>query len=228
MGPQKRLVVVSSDDEEDAIPPTKRKQRTSKSSSEVAKNGIEKQSLPTRSRAKSTAHAENESPPRRFTRNSKTIAEKRSSKPISTFFSNSNKPALSKRRSPELASLEIEDDVEDLIEDDSPAERLEDLPRPHNTAKAILDRRKGQREDVLPNGSQKFKLSGKVTSSKSIKPTTYEDVDSRPWADRFGPVNLDELVVHKKKVSDVRDWLQNAFQGRNRMVCLLALPLDSY
>ncbi|KAJ5260488.1 hypothetical protein N7478_012093 [Penicillium angulare] len=39
-------------------------------------------------------------------------------------------------------------------------------------------------------------------------------VDNRPWAQRFGPSNLDELVVHKRKVGDVGSWLEDAFSGR--------------
>ncbi|KAJ5112950.1 hypothetical protein N7456_001484 [Penicillium angulare] len=42
------------------------------------------------------------------------------------------------------------------------------------------------------------------------------EVDNRPWAQRFGPSNLDELVVHKRKVGDVGSWLEDAFAGRCR------------
>ncbi|TVY90965.1 Cell cycle checkpoint protein RAD17 [Lachnellula willkommii] len=45
--------------------------------------------------------------------------------------------------------------------------------------------------------------------------------DSRPWAERFAPVNLDELAVHKKKVSDVRGWLEDVTSGRMRQRLLL-------
>ncbi|BAE66591.1 unnamed protein product [Aspergillus oryzae RIB40] len=34
-----------------------------------------------------------------------------------------------------------------------------------------------------------------------------------PWAQQYSPTNLDELVVHKRKVSDVQSWLRNAFAG---------------
>ncbi|PLB48576.1 Rad17-domain-containing protein, partial [Aspergillus steynii IBT 23096] len=40
--------------------------------------------------------------------------------------------------------------------------------------------------------------------------------DSTPWAQRFQPLNLDELAVHKKKVSDVRGWLEASFMGSDR------------
>ncbi|PHH72475.1 hypothetical protein CDD82_5964 [Ophiocordyceps australis] len=48
-----------------------------------------------------------------------------------------------------------------------------------------------------------------------------DDVDLRPWADRFGPRNLDELVVHKKKVAQVRSWLQQVVAGRSHQRLLV-------
>lgn len=47
------------------------------------------------------------------------------------------------------------------------------------------------------------------------------DVDRRPWAQRFAPSNLDELAVHKRKVSDVQNWLEDVFAGRRREVSVL-------
>lgn len=46
-----------------------------------------------------------------------------------------------------------------------------------------------------------------------------KDDDNRPWAQRYAPSDLDELAVHKKKVADVRNWLDDVFTGRNRRVC---------
>ncbi|TAQ91128.1 hypothetical protein B7494_g572 [Chlorociboria aeruginascens] len=67
----------------------------------------------------------------------------------------------------------------------------------------------------LPPSGRKF--------LKLPKPTvkTKPDDDMRPWAERFEPVNLDELAVHKKKVSDVRTWLENVMGGRMRQRLLL-------
>lgn len=48
-----------------------------------------------------------------------------------------------------------------------------------------------------------------------------ETADQRPWSERFGPVNLDELAVHKRKVQDVRRWLQDVMGGRMRQRLLI-------
>ncbi|KAJ5298008.1 hypothetical protein N7508_008257 [Penicillium antarcticum] len=49
---------------------------------------------------------------------------------------------------------------------------------------------------------------------KQVTPQPAKEPDRRPWAQRFAPANLGELAVHKKKVSDVRHWLEDAFSGR--------------
>ncbi|KAI0404981.1 cell cycle checkpoint protein RAD17 [Xylaria palmicola] len=47
------------------------------------------------------------------------------------------------------------------------------------------------------------------------------DGERRPWSERFGPTNLDELAVHKKKVADVRRWLEDVMAGRIRQRLLI-------
>ncbi|KAH7163175.1 Rad17 cell cycle checkpoint protein-domain-containing protein [Dactylonectria estremocensis] len=66
-----------------------------------------------------------------------------------------------------------------------------------------------------PSASQRF--------IKPPKPAFLAAVNdgSRPWSERFGPRNLEELVVHKKKVSDVRRWLEDVTAGRMRQRLLV-------
>jgi cell cycle checkpoint protein len=66
-----------------------------------------------------------------------------------------------------------------------------------------------------PSMSQKFLQ--KPNPPAEIK----NEDDLRPWAERFAPVNLDELAVHKKKVADVRGWLEDVINGRMRQRLLL-------
>ncbi|KAE8449205.1 hypothetical protein EG329_008372 [Mollisiaceae sp. DMI_Dod_QoI] len=67
----------------------------------------------------------------------------------------------------------------------------------------------------IPSASQRFVKPAKpVVGAENTE-------DTRPWADRFAPVNLDELAVHKKKVSDVRTWLENVLNGRMRQRLLI-------
>jgi cell cycle checkpoint protein len=70
-------------------------------------------------------------------------------------------------------------------------------------------------EGDMPSASQKFLMKPK--SRTEIK----SEEDTRPWAERFSPSNLDELAVHKKKVADVRTWLEDVMNGRMRQRLLL-------
>ncbi|KAI6249330.1 Checkpoint protein rad17 [Erysiphe necator] len=44
---------------------------------------------------------------------------------------------------------------------------------------------------------------------------------SRTWAERFAPVNFQELAVHKRKVADVKKWLEDVFGGKTSQRLLL-------
>ncbi|KAE8377543.1 Rad17 cell cycle checkpoint protein-domain-containing protein [Aspergillus bertholletiae] len=49
-----------------------------------------------------------------------------------------------------------------------------------------------------------------------------------PWAQQYSPTNLDELAVHKGKVSDVQNWLLNAFAGtKEHKLLILRGPAGS-
>ena len=67
----------------------------------------------------------------------------------------------------------------------------------------------------MPNPSQLF-----VKPAQPARPGALDD-DLRPWAERFGPVNLDELAVQKKKVADVRRWIEGVTSGGLRQRILL-------
>jgi cell cycle checkpoint protein len=64
------------------------------------------------------------------------------------------------------------------------------------------------------------------SSQKFLRPSlpTQEHAASdeqRPWSERFGPTNLEELAVHKKKVADVGKWLEDVMAGRIRQRLLI-------
>jgi len=69
-----------------------------------------------------------------------------------------------------------------------------------------------------PAAGQKFLKQQRSSVGGS---TVVCDNDSRPWSERFGPVNLEELAVHKKKVADVRKWLDDVLAGRLRQRLLV-------
>lgn len=58
--------------------------------------------------------------------------------------------------------------------------------------------------------------------SRRLAPTEEETL---PWAQKYRPRNLEELAVHKRKVRDVEQWLNEAFARRTRRVCQGYAPL---
>lgn len=68
--------------------------------------------------------------------------------------------------------------------------------------------------------TKRFIMSAGSTGSGD-KPRSSQSVvelDRRPWAQRFAPSSLEELAVHKRKVGDVRNWLEEAFAGKRPQV----------
>jgi cell cycle checkpoint protein len=115
------------------------------------------------------------------------------------------------------ASVPIEDLISDPISEDDISELVTSstsLVGQHAKKRA----RNGSQDAVvtgLPTASQRF-----LKPPKPAMPDGLND-DLRPWSERFGPRNLDELVVHKKKVSDVRRWLEDVLSGRMRQRLLI-------
>jgi len=70
-------------------------------------------------------------------------------------------------------------------------------------------------EADFPSSTQKF-LRASQPVLKNVK-----EENLRPWAERFAPRNLDELAVHKKKVQDVRTWIEEVTSGQRRQRVLL-------
>ncbi|KAI0916087.1 hypothetical protein AcV7_007186 [Taiwanofungus camphoratus] len=59
----------------------------------------------------------------------------------------------------------------------------------------------------------KDKGKGKEGQKVSNVSRTLVDHDDRMWVDRYEPTTEEDLVVHKRKVQDVRQWLLEAFNG---------------
>ena len=120
-------------------------------------------------------------------------------------------------------SLTIEDD--DLISDDE----FSTQPKSSSmVGQAAKKRARGtnpfnNEDGSLPSMSQKFMAIPKARDVGEIREAREAKLeeDMRPWAERFGPVNLDELAVHKKKVADVRIWLEEVMNGRRRQRLLV-------
>ncbi|ROW01397.1 hypothetical protein VPNG_07570 [Cytospora leucostoma] len=154
----------------------------------------------------------------------KQIEEKEKSANIRTLFSKQSQKLKTEGRADgaakrtEVQSLDI---TSDPLSDDEEigAHRAMGTSLVGKKAK----KRTGEVLEPMPSSS-----AASLASQRFLKQTRPDSAsstngaeDQRPWSERFGPVNMEELVVHKKKVADVRTWLDNVFSGRMRQRLLI-------
>lgn len=147
-------------------------------------------------------------------------SEKGKSKDIHTFFSTQlprQRTTVPERTSSQSAVTPRIASSEDGISDDDD-EILDAKATATSFVGAVAKKRaRGSTAGNIEvtSGSQKF-IRKPLPGADAMK------MDTRPWAERFAPVNLDELAVHKKKVTDVRGWLDAVIKGqlRQRMLVL--------
>ena len=146
------------------------------------------------------------------------------SKPITSFFGAAPKPKSSQPTpSPEKPSpgppLDPFDDIFDSSDDAGGTAPSTALPlrKGNPTAPGRDSRLKASRRFLRTVSGG----SGSRTTPTPSPAQVVDTVDRRPWNDKYGPASLDELAVHKKKVSDVRTWLDGVFTGRERKRLLL-------
>ena len=192
---------------------------------------------------KATLRTESLSPnkPKKYPRTKK--PEERS-RTLHTFFGRASEEQRWNRKADTLT--EALEDVEngDAIEDenDSFDESLSQLVACEENVKLQLDRRKDQATRTK-NGPQTIRSSVSTSTHKFVKPlvrsinrnivkSDSSDVSDksvqRPWADRYGPANLEELAVHRKKVADVQKWLGEVLSGRDPRVCDMQTIIPSW
>ncbi|KAJ9648320.1 RFC checkpoint protein Rad17 [Coniosporium tulheliwenetii] len=134
--------------------------------------------------------------------------------------------------SPEKTTASIHETEEDLILDDSD-EKQSRRANGHDGSLSLAIRKRVRDEAgegaALDYRSSQLSSQKFLKTSKGAKRVTSDSSsvnqppkDQRPWTEKYGPVSLDELAVHKKKVADVRAWLSNVLAGRDRK-CLLVL-----
>ncbi|KAI1379387.1 Rad17-domain-containing protein [Hypoxylon crocopeplum] len=121
------------------------------------------------------------------------------------------------QRAPTVSPTKRDDIISDPISDDDDV----------GEHRAAIASRVGQNaRKRFRDAPQSSSASAVMSSQKFLKPPRPQqgpstDDEQRPWSERFGPVNLEELAVHKKKVADVRRWLEDVMAGRMRQRLLI-------
>ncbi|KJX93063.1 cell cycle checkpoint protein rad17 [Zymoseptoria brevis] len=226
---RRKVVTISSDedDEHQASEPEKESPKPQKRSTGKLKS-VKKGA--TESKAKKPSLQKS---PKKSTANAKASskdAPKPAGKPIYSFFNNATqKQQVAQPKPAPKMPLVAADDAE-LIQDDTDDEYSNGigsttvLAKDSTTALAMR-KRKLQRAQSFGNepqpslaGSQKFR---KAAGGERVPSFGVLNNDKRPWTEQFAPIDLTELAVHKRKVSDVRTWLEMACSGRRQRVLIL-------
>ena len=234
---QKRLIVLSSEseyDEDDGVELSRVKEyeRASPRKPTTVTRNAGTAALPTRSRPRPKPSSTNA--PKKSVATSSPQKSAKSTKSASTsatlfrFFNaatQGQQASSTARTTPSTAGAEVEED--DLIQDDSLDEKISDVAHCQRHESNGKDSQKRPRplrsssesiasKDTHPRASQRFLIPRKTLQDNAVQAPVVQD--TRPWVERFAPVNLEELAVHKKKVSDVRRWLENVWEGRDGKV----------
>ncbi|KAL8655678.1 MAG: hypothetical protein Q9210_000741 [Variospora velana] len=165
----------------------------------------------------------------------KSINVRKTAKPtaLDTYFSANRNLQNASSSAKQTRTLETAIEQEDSIEDDSLDDELCRLSNPRTAQRlgnddgdviAPYGSAAGQGvSGSLPTGSQVFRRLGDDVLKKETDQTAagLRTDGTRPWADRYGPTCIEELAVHKKKVADVRDWLDTVCAGRSNKKLLV-------
>ena len=219
----------------DSLPPTQaftklRPSSIKQNATAIAPVDNEKLTLPARSKARKAKPRSSTSSPEKVRINSTkgvkfgpSKSEAAGVKNLFTFFTNSTQAQRTdtqRTRSDGKSSQETHIDLMDTIQDEDFGDAFATTNPSTSSSRAAVShptngkKRSWDSESSLTSGSQKYRKISKPAEVKSV-PKLIQD-DARTWAEKFGPENLDELVVHKKKVSDVKSWLEAVMSGRDR------------
>ncbi|RMZ02251.1 hypothetical protein D0862_06092 [Hortaea werneckii] len=150
--------------------------------------------------------------------------EPKAKKPIYSFFNAATQRQREVRPSASPEKPLSQDEPEAIRDESENDDASVTLSKGSSVALAMRKRKAqsngtpGDIPSLAPPATQKFRKTsdGGRTPSFGI----YND-DKRPWTEQFAPVDLSELAVHKRKVADVRQWMENTLHGRRQKVLVL-------
>ncbi|KAI9669088.1 MAG: Cell cycle checkpoint protein rad17 [Alyxoria varia] len=144
---------------------------------------------------------------------------------LHSFFGTATRDQVFASRGPQKANQEKENEPwDDVIEDDfsdclypSPKKTINQNPDSSVPRKRSRNGNDAGRGDGILSAGPKFLKAngGRRVSSPTQRPQTVQGHDLRPWTEKYGPQNVEELVVHHKKVENVRNWLEVVLNGKN-------------
>ncbi|KAK3110039.1 RFC checkpoint protein Rad17, partial [Teratosphaeriaceae sp. CCFEE 6253] len=145
-------------------------------------------------------------------------------KPIYSFF-NAATQRQTLSQQPSASPEKPQQDEPETIHDDSDDKGSSLSLSKGSSVALVVRKRKAQHvvdvrdeANFEPSATQKFRKTNGGGRTPSI---AVVNEDKRPWTEQFAPVDLTELAVHKRKVADVRQWLEAALNGKRQKVLVL-------
>ncbi|KAL5092282.1 hypothetical protein Trisim1_001540 [Trichoderma cf. simile WF8] len=125
---------------------------------------------------------------------------------------------------PGLGTDRTTEPIDDLITD--PISDDDEISELKASSSSVVGQHVRKRLKGASGAAHSVPSSSLSMSQRFLRPSRPASTDAlnddlRPWSERFGPRNLDELAVHKKKVSDVRKWIEDVMAGRMRQRLLI-------
>ncbi|KFY90687.1 hypothetical protein V500_05025 [Pseudogymnoascus sp. VKM F-4518 (FW-2643)] len=194
-------------------PPTPTKSRQSTLTSNGQRNTTSL--LPSQSRVASSRKSASTSPEKPRAKGKP--ADKGKTQSLYTFFSTQVQKQQSQSARPtgeRSREVLVEEDEEISDEDEVPESKAK-------TSSSFAAAAAKRTRDVMEGGVSVISGSQRFMRPSAPAQANKKEEDSRPWADRFAPTDLDELAVHKKKVSDVGRWLEAVMEGKLRQRLLI-------
>lgn len=240
-GSRRRVVTISSDEDGEEttsladVPEERAEPEESTARPELRTNGnlksIRTARQPQKSASTSSTQTQGSQPSPKKAKASKTKPQpavkdepKSKAKPIYSFFNNATqKQQSSQPTTTQPRSSTPRRDAETIDSDDEKSSAVT-VSKASSTALAVRKRKlqpsQYPEDDVLlpPSATQKFRKT--VADSRTPSFSIVND-DKRSWVEQFSPLDLTELAVHKRKVADVKRWLEVAYAGRRQRVLVL-------
>jgi len=157
------------------------------------------------------------SPSPKKSRAASKVEEKGKTADLKTLFSKQAQRATRIGTANDTRSTPIDDIISDPISEDDEISEL----KASSSSLVGQHARKRLRHGAEATSSQPLSATQRFLRPPKPAGSAALDDDLRPWSERFGPRNLDELAVHKKKVADVRRWLEDVMSGRLRQRVLI-------
>ncbi|CBX95493.1 hypothetical protein LEMA_P026450.1 [Plenodomus lingam JN3] len=227
---RKQPVVLSSDseqeDDESHSPPRTRPKRGTLTATSNEPRGDSRRQAQAQAQARRAASPQSRKAAPKKAPAKSPVKPKAVTKPITSFFSNvPRSQAFSQpTSSPEKTTDTPPAPIDEILDSSDDAR-----PLPLKPAAALPVRKRGNDattadiDNAALKARQKFLRTG--SGARSTPPPSLpirpESEDQRPWTEKYGPVSLEELAVHKRKVADVRSWLTDVFNGKSRKRLLL-------